>query len=78
MTQANPPEVPGNQLTKELSKMHPKGVSVVTFRLFTISRNSDHVRRNRQSKPILKQRLGSRLDGPEGVCTAHLQGAPVT
>ena len=76
-TQTPPPETVGNQLTTKLSKRHLKGARVVSFRLFSISRNSHHVHLLRQSKPILKQRLGSRVAESEGVCTAHLQGAPV-
>ena len=76
-TQTCPPETPSHQMTTELSTRHPKGASVDSFRQLTTGRNIDHTRRNRQLKPILKQRLGSRLAEPEGVCTNHFQGAQV-
>jgi len=40
--------IPGYHLTDALSKLHPKGASVVSLRLFIINRNGVHVRRNTQ------------------------------
>ena len=56
--------IPGYHLTDALSKLHPKGASVVSLRLFTINRNGVRVRWNTQRSlavPVSARRGWARL-----------------
>ena len=77
--------IPGYHLTDALSKLHPKGASVASLRLFTTNRNGVHVRRNTQrllAVPVSARRgwdrLGARAIGPDDLTPSGSRRGHIT